>query len=181
MHPAPSSLVRPARFGLGLPLALITLIASIAFAASAAFAVPTQAGPKSARPPAVRLPTPDNLSATTRAEVRGRMSRHGNTMSNLVRALVLLDRPTIATLAGRIADEEVVARVEGGGTDKLRALLPKEFFVEESSLQTNARDLAAAAASTQADSELADKFSAVAKTCVACHSVYLHAPSVGVR
>jgi|GEM_PF-5451541 len=165
------NLVRPARLGLLLSLAL---------GAFTAFALPTQAGPK-ARPAAVRLPAPDHLSAATRAEVRGRMGRHGNTMSNLVKALVLLDRPTIATLAGRIADEEVVARVEGGGADKLKVLLPKEFFVEESSLQTNARDLAAAAASKQPDSELADRFSAVAKTCVACHSIYLHAHSEGAQ
>lgn len=102
-------------------------------------------------------------------------------MSNLVRALVLLDRATITRLAGRIADEEVVARVEGGGADKLRSLLPKEFFIEESSLQTNARDLAAAAASSSADSVLADRFATVAKTCVACHSIYLHSPSDGPR
>lgn len=165
------NLVRPARLG---------LLLSLAVGAFAAFAVPTQAGPKS-RPPAVRLPAPDNVSAATRAEVRDRMGRHGNTMSNLVRALVLLDRPTIATLAGRIADEEVVARVEGGGDDKLRVLLPKAFFEEERSLQTNARDLAAAAASKQSDNELADKFSAVAKTCVTCHSIYLHAPSEAAR
>jgi hypothetical protein len=63
---------------------------------------PSEAG-GSSRPPAARLPAPENLSAATRAEVRDRMGRHGNTRSNLVRALVLLDRPTISTLAGRIA------------------------------------------------------------------------------
>jgi cytochrome c556 len=109
------------------------------------------------------------------------MGRHGNTMSNLVRALVLLDRPTIATLAIRIADEEVVARVEGGGADKLKVLLPKEFFVEESSLQTSARDLATAAANKEADSVMAERFATVAKTCVACHSIYLHSPPEGAR
>lgn len=163
-----SSLVRPGACGVLLATALI------------AFGAPTHAGPKS-QPPAVRLPTPDNLSAATRAEVRGRMGRHGNTMSNLVKALVLLDRPTIATLAVRIADEEVVARVEGGGTDRLKALLPKEFFVEESALQTSARDLAAAAANKDADKVLADRFATVAKTCVACHSIYLHSPSEGAQ
>jgi hypothetical protein len=102
-------------------------------------------------------------------------------MSNLVKALVLLDRPTIATLAVRIADEEVVARVEGGGADKLKGLLPKEFFAEESSLQTAARELAAAAVSKETDGVLADRFATVAKTCVACHSIYLHSPAEGAR
>jgi mono/diheme cytochrome c family protein len=141
-----------------------------------AFSVPTQAESK-ARSAAVRLPAPENLSAATRAEVRGRMGQHGNTMSNLVRALVLLDRPTIVNLAGRIADQEVVARTEGGGTDKLKLLLPKEFFAEEVALQTNARDLAASAANKEADSAMAERFAAVAKTCVACHTAYLHSPS----
>jgi hypothetical protein len=136
----------------------------------------THAGTQS-RPLAVRLPAPDNLSAAMRAEVRARMSRHGNTMSNLVRALVLLDRPTITNLAVRIADEEVVARTEGGAPDRLKSLLPKEFFVQASTLQTSARDLAASAANKDADSVMADRFAVVAKTCVACHSVYLHAPS----
>ena len=134
---------------------------------------PSEAGGPS-RAPAVRLPAPENLSAATRAEVRARMGRHGNTMSTLVSALVLLDRPSIATLAGRIADEEVVARVEGGGPDKLKLSLPKEFFVEQDALQNNARELAAAAAHGDADSVMADRFATVAKTCVACHSVYLH-------
>jgi hypothetical protein len=134
---------------------------------------PSEAGGPS-RPPAVRLPAPENLTAATRAEVRGRMARHGNTMSNLVRALVLLDRPTIATLAGRIADEEVVSHVEDGGSDELKRLLPKEFFVEQDALQSNARELAASAAHGETDSVMADRFATVAKTCVACHSVYLH-------
>jgi len=168
MRPIFSRLAGPASFACLLSMGLL------------AFGVPSQAGPK-ARPPAVRLPAPDNLSATTRAEVRGRMGRHGNTMSNLVRALVLLDRPTISTLAGRIADEEIVARVEGGGTDRLKTLLPKEFFAEESSLQASARDLAAAAANKEADSVMADRFATVAKTCVACHSIYLHSPAEGPR
>ena len=98
---------------------------------------PSEAGGPS-RPPAARLPAPEHLSATTRAEVRGRMGRHGNTMSSLVRALVLLDRPTISTLAGRIADEEVIARiVEGSTPDKLKTLLPQELFAEQDALQKN--------------------------------------------
>lgn len=126
------------------------------------------------RPPAVRLPAPENLTMATRDEVRGRMTRHGNTMSSLVRALVLLDRPTIATLAGRIADEEVVSRIEDGGPDKLKRLLPKEFFTEQDTLQNSARELAASAAHGDTDGVMADRFATVAKTCVACHSVYLH-------
>ena len=129
--------------------------------------------------PAVRLPEPENLSAATRAEVRGRMTRHGNAMSNLVQAVVLLDRPTIVILAGRIADEEVVARSEAEGTKKLKARLPKGFFTEQDALRTAARELATAAAHGASDDVTADRFATVAHTCVACHSSYLHGHAEG--
>lgn len=154
-------------------LLLVATCATV-FVATAALGGPPR--PEVPRPPAVRLPAPEHLSATTRAEVRSRMGRHGNTMSGLVRAVVLLDRSTIATLAGRIADEEVVARVDKGGPDKLKLLLPKEFFTQESTLQSNARDLAAAALNRAPDSVVADHFATVAKTCVSCHSIYLNMP-----
>jgi cytochrome c556 len=124
--------------------------------------------------PAARLPAPENLSAAVRAALRERMSQHGNTMSSLVRALVLLDRPTITNLAERIADEEVVARANADGPEKWKPVLPKEFFAQQDALRTNARDLAASAAHGDTDSVMADRFAALAKTCVACHSVYLH-------
>ena len=46
-----------------------------------------------ARSTTVRLVEPEHLSAATRAELQGRMARHGNVMSNLVRAVVLLEPP----------------------------------------------------------------------------------------
>ena len=127
-----------------------------------------------AKAPAVRLVDPDNLSAATRAELQSRMGRHGNAMSNLVKAVVLLDRPTVTVLAQRIADEEVVARVEANGSKKWAARLPKDFFTEQDALRAAARDLAAAAVHGGSDSSLADRFATLAHTCVACHSVYLH-------
>lgn len=127
-----------------------------------------------AKAPAVRLVTPENLSAATRAELHDRMARHGNVMSNLVRAVVLLDRPTITNLAQRIADEEVVARVEAKSAKNWESRLPKGFFAEQDALRAAARDSAAAAVQGGPDSVLADRFAIVARTCVACHSVYLH-------
>jgi hypothetical protein len=124
--------------------------------------------------PAVRLVDPENLSVATRAELHDRMARHGNVMSNLVRAVVLLDRPTITNLAQRIADEEVVARVEAKSSKNWGSRLPKGFFAEQSALRSAAQDLAASAMPGRPDSVMADRFAAVARTCVACHSVYLH-------
>jgi hypothetical protein len=129
-----------------------------------------------ARPkgPLLHLAPPENVSATTRAELRARMGRHGNSMSTLVRAVVLLDRPTIGTMAQRIADEELLARAESNGLDMWRPLLPKAFFVEQDALRSAASALAQAATRGEPDTVLAQRFGAVTSTCVRCHGAYLH-------
>ena len=101
------------------------------------------------------------------------MGQHGTTLQNLVRAVVLIDRPTIRVLATRIADEEIVART-GSIREGQRPLLPPKFFVEQDDLAANARQLAAAAVDGGDDKALADRFSALTRTCVGCHSTYLH-------
>jgi hypothetical protein len=124
--------------------------------------------------PLVHLLPPENVAASTRADLRARMSRHGNAMSTLVKAVVLIDRPTITTMAQRIADEELLASAESKDLDPWRPLLPKEFFVERDALRTSARDLARAAAQGEPDSVLAERFGALTATCVRCHGSYLH-------
>ena len=123
--------------------------------------------------PTQNLPLPEHITQDTRADVKARMARHGETMSGLVRAVVLLDRPTIRTLATRIADEEVIARVGSAGPQK-RPALPREFFAAQDDLSTNARQLAAAAVEGGDDRVLSERFAAVTRTCVTCHSAYLH-------
>jgi cytochrome c5 len=123
--------------------------------------------------PAQRLPVPDHLSQQTRSEIKSRMTRHGETMSNLVRSVVLLDRRTIRVLAGRIADEEVIARTDAAG-EKKRPLLPSAFFAAQDELSAGARQLAIAAKDGADDKLVAERFAAVARTCVTCHSAYLH-------
>ena len=107
------------------------------------------------------------------------MTRHGGTMSNLVRAVVLLDRPTVVTLSQRIADEEIVARAGTTTQDGKRLPLPYQFFTEQDAMRSAAQQLAGTAAHspdglTASDSALADRFATLARTCVACHSAYLH-------
>lgn len=130
--------------------------------------------------PLLHLLPPDNVAATTRADLRARMNRHGNTMSTLVRALVLLDRSTVATMAERIADEELLARAESAGLDAWRPLLPKEFFVEQSALRTAAHELTQAAAHGEPDGVLADGVGDLTRTCIRCHGAYLHDLATGV-
>jgi hypothetical protein len=130
-------------------------------------------GAAEAPAPAQRLPAPDHVSQQTRSEIKGRMARHGETMSNLVRSVVLLDRRTIRVLAVRIADEEVIARTDSVG-DKKRPLLPPAFFAAQEELSTSARQLAIAAKDGGDDKVLAERFATVTRTCVTCHSAYLH-------
>lgn len=129
-----------------------------------------------AAPLRTRLPAAAYMTAETATEFKSRMSRHGNTMSNLVRAVVLLDRPTIRTLAGRIADEEIVARLGRTSPEGKRFRLPPEFFDQQDALRGAAQKLAASATVESDDNALADHFAAVARTCVACHSSYLRPP-----
>ena len=72
------------------------------------------------------------------------MGRHADTVSTLVRSVILLDRPTIRTLATRIADEEAIGRATSGPQAK-RPPLPRGFVVEQGELSLVARQLAAAA------------------------------------
>jgi hypothetical protein len=122
---------------------------------------------------AKRLPPPEHVSHETSVEIQARMARHGEVMTNLVRAVVLLDRPTIRILANRIADEELIARV-GAGREPKHPVLPPEFFAFQDELATDARQLAEAAADGSADRILAERFALLTRTCVSCHTVYLH-------
>jgi hypothetical protein len=150
-------------------------------------AAPASAAPALTAEARQTLPRPEHISPDARADLKARMGRHGNTMSNLVRALVLLDRPTIRTLAGRIADEEVVARVEASTPGGKKLDLPAQYIAEQNRLRTVAQQLAAATLEPERDADLvlADRFATLAHTCVACHSVYLSArpgdPGTGPR
>jgi len=157
-----STIERTARIGGLLMLALLPGISTAG------------EGPKAAS----RLRAPDHVTAETRAELDGRMARHGAVMSNLVRAVVLLDRPTIRVLAGRIADEEVVAHAARSPHAPAPLSLPREFFVEQTKLANAARDLSVAAADGADDHVLAERFATVTTTCVSCHSSYLHGQPV---
>jgi hypothetical protein len=125
-------------------------------------------------PMARHLATPPYVTANTRAELDARMGRHAEVMSNLVRAVVLLDRPTVRVLASRIADEEVIAHADKSAPERMPLNLPPEFSGEQTALTAAARELALAAADSGDDQLLAQRFAAVTTTCVGCHSVYLH-------
>jgi len=125
-------------------------------------------------PMAQHLGPPEHVAPETRSELAARMGRHAEVMSNLVRAVVLLDRPTIRTLANRIADEEIVAQANHPAPEPGPQTLPRQFFSAQAQLATAARELATAAADRGDDQVLAQRFATVTTTCVGCHSIYLH-------
>jgi len=120
------------------------------------------------------LRPPEHVAPDTRAELSSRMGRHGETMSSLVRSVVLLDRARVRVLASRIAEEEIIAKTIGGAGGRRPLALPREFSVEQGRLVAAARELAVAAAEGSEDRVLAERFAAVTSTCVSCHSIYVH-------
>jgi hypothetical protein len=101
------------------------------------------------------------------------MSHHAAAMMDFVQAVALLDRPAIQSLAEPIMDGEVIAQGAAPISEDDRRRLPQEFFLEQIALSTIARQLAVAA--THGDEiGISDRFGSLARTCVACHSGYLH-------
>ena len=99
------------------------------------------------------------------------MRRHAEQLPALVSQVVVLDYDGVARTAGEIFDEPQIARPVTG--EELNGLLPERFFVLQDALRTEARMVVEAAA--RRDSEgLAGAFSALTKSCVSCHDVYLH-------
>jgi len=116
------------------------------------------------------LPATTNLPAPVRAAIRSKMLRHREQMQALVSRVVLMDGDGVARVAGEIFDEPALARPIVG--DELNGFLPERFFVLQDDMRARARRLVIA---TQPGTQqaLADEFAGLAKTCIACHQLYL--------
>jgi len=135
-------------------------------------AVPGLAATKEpAAPPVRHLPVPTSVPADARQALRIRMRQHATSTQNLLRAGVLLDRPTIKLLADRIAGEQTFARAAISNLE-----IPGSVIVDGEAFTTAAQELALAAATGSNDDVLADRFAALTRTCVSCHGAYLHPP-----
>jgi hypothetical protein len=102
-----------------------------------------------------------------------RMDRHGDQMSALMLAVVLLDYEVVGLLAARMIEEPGLGRPAPGDKHSLNAQLPPSFFVHQDTLHEAARGLADAAKQRD-DARLVAAFDTVARSCVGCHSAYLH-------
>jgi hypothetical protein len=130
-----------------------------------------EARPWETTPPARHLPPPAQLSPAVRSLLHDRMARHGNTMTDLVQSVILLDYDKAARLAREIAEEPRLARPLTKDASELNAQLPDRFFELQDALHTRASHLAEIAR-TRNGAELAPAFGQLAETCVSCHRVY---------
>jgi len=117
------------------------------------------------------LPASTALPPAARQVVRSRMGRHEGQMQALVSRVVLLDDDGVARVGGEIFDEPAIARPIAG--DELNGLIPERFFVLQDDLRTRARQLVIAS-QTHNREAVAAEFAALAKSCVACHQVFVH-------
>lgn len=120
------------------------------------------------------LPTPAGIPETARQVLRLKMGRHDQQMQALLSRVVLLDAEGVARAAGEIFDEPALARPLTG--EELNGLLPERFFVLQDELRARARRLVTATLNKDR-ATLADEFAELAKTCVACHQLYLYGQS----
>jgi hypothetical protein len=118
-----------------------------------------------------QLPTSQSMPNAARQVVRSKMDRHDAQMKALISRVVLLDDDGVARVAGEIFDEPAIARPIGGA--ELDGLIPERFFVLQDELRARARQLVIASGNHDRDA-IANEFAAVAKSCVACHEVFVH-------
>jgi len=121
----------------------------------------------------VDLPSREELPPEAKEMLAGRMMRHGEEMTTLMIHVLLLDYDVAGILAADLAREPKLGRPAPSEKGTLNALLPAKFFVYQDQLESSATALAQAAAAKD-DKKLVDAFGAVAKSCVGCHSTYLH-------
>lgn len=122
-----------------------------------------------------RLPAPQHLSAAARTLLKTRMAHHGEDMRELQSAVLRIDYPRIGRAARSVASEPSLARPLSGDATELNAQLPERFFRLQDELKANA-DRLARAADARDPNEVADGYGRLARTCVACHQVYLYEP-----
>lgn len=121
----------------------------------------------------VELPSREELPPEAKKMLTARMMRHGEEMTALMIHVLLLDYEVAGILASDLAREPKLGRPAANEKGTLNALLPAKFFVHQDELQASATALAQAAEAKD-DRKLVEAFGAVARSCVGCHSSYLH-------
>jgi Cytochrome C' len=123
--------------------------------------------------PTPALPVREDLPVEAHEVLASRMMRHGDQMSAMMLAVVLLDYEVVRLLTSKMISEPLLGRPAAGDEHSLNGMLPASFFVHQDQMLAATRTLAAAAAQTD-DLKLVAAFNDVSRSCVGCHSAYLH-------
>ncbi len=124
------------------------------------------------------LPQPQHLSPTVRAVVAERMERHAFEMSNLMWAVLFLDRPIAAEIADTIVSEPRLARPLTKDASELNSALPEHFFALQDTLVQSARNLARVARAPDQDgAALSKAYGELTAVCVSCHAIFIADPA----
>lgn len=156
----------------------------IAICAAGCAAKPSAAPERSDAAAAQRPNTGPVVRETLTPEVgrllEARMRRHGPRMTELLRAVIILDWDGVQRTSEQLAEEPSIAAPLSGDQDSLNAQLPPSFFVRQQALYKALRELSDAGAH-ESDHEVKVAFNGVASACLDCHAAYLpstHQPRV---
>ena len=112
-----------------------------------------------------------DISDASREYLVRRMRDHGQTTTDLLFAVLLLDNAGTQRIAGRMAKWNAPGPHEVQNEEQLHSEFPETFFDLETSLRVSAMTLSAAAAKGDA-SAVATHYSALVGTCVECHALF---------
>ncbi len=120
----------------------------------------------------LKLPISEKIPRAARESLRSRMDRHGDDMTLLMAAVLMLNYEMAEDLARSIHSEPKLSRPGPGELDTLNAQLPPVLFDLQDQLSVRAQGLIDAAHARDAKN-LVKAFGAMSETCVACHSAFL--------
>jgi hypothetical protein len=115
---------------------------------------------------------PESLSRAARQLLEARMKRHGEQMSALMNAVVVLDWAGVQRASVRLIEEPAFAPPLPGDEVSFNAQLPPSFFVRQRELLEAVRALNVAA-EQKSDHALKVAFNSVSGACIQCHATYL--------
>ncbi len=112
-----------------------------------------------------------DISDGSRLYLARRMRDHGQTTTDLLFAVILLDNAGTQRIADRMAAVPSPGPHDAGNEERLEGEFPETFFDLEAELRASATRLSAAAAEGDA-SAVAVQYSDLVGTCVDCHALF---------
>jgi cytochrome c556 len=138
---------------------------------------PPPAPPPTPAAPKANMAEPAHLPETVRHLVAQKMENHAFEMSNLMWAVLFLDREVAAEIADTIVEEPHLSRPLSKDASELNSHLPSSYFDYQDQLIDSAKKLSAIAKDpAQPGEALANQFGVMTQICVRCHQTYLYEP-----